>query len=115
MSWWFEVEAESAEMFAAAADAAFKAAVDQHPAVFAEAEVNAQVSAAIAAAVSMVKAGVVGVGPVFAVLSGHANPGHAPRAGWANDEIRITLQSMMKLMVVEDESPVKPLGEASDI
>jgi hypothetical protein len=28
----------------------------------------------------------------FVSMSGHGNPGHEPTPGWANDEVRITIQ-----------------------
>lgn len=49
-----------------------------------------QFEAARAAAVQLVEAGAVGVDkPIRVTLSGHANPGHEPTEGWANDVVTV--------------------------
>jgi hypothetical protein len=47
------------------------------------------VTAAVAAANAIIASGVVGTGTVSATISGHANPGHAPTSGWANDCVTV--------------------------
>lgn len=48
-------------------------------------------NAAKDAAVALAASGVVGQGTVSGSLSGHANPGHVPTDGWANDCVTISL------------------------
>lgn len=48
-------------------------------------------TAAVAAAKAVIASGVVGAGHVSASISGHANPGHKPTKGWANDCINISI------------------------
>ena len=50
-----------------------------------------QFEAALAAAQSVLAAGAVGDTPVIVALSGHANPGHTKRDGWANDTLTISI------------------------
>lgn len=56
-----------------------------------EAEQRAQFEAAVEAAKALAE--VVGRpgDAVFVTLSGHANPGHGPRDGWAHEQISITV------------------------
>ena len=56
-------------------------------------ECGDQFDAAAAAAQSIIDSGVIGgEGKQFYVaMSGHANPGHEPRAGWANDAVTIQI------------------------
>jgi len=51
---------------------------------------------AVKAATEIVKSGVVGTGKVAGAISGHANPGHKPRAGWSNDSLTIFLYNYEK-------------------
>lgn len=55
-------------------------------------EVREQIVAAVSAIDALIKGGSCGGGPFIANINGHANPGHARRAGWANDFVSITLQ-----------------------
>jgi len=41
-------------------------------------------------------AGAVGAGNVNITLSGHANPGHQPRQGWANDYVSVHVSSVVR-------------------
>lgn len=61
------------------------------PAEIAEGESKAQFDAARAAAAAILQSGAAGAPWQECVvnLSGHANPGHAPRAGWALDCIGV--------------------------
>ncbi len=53
-----------------------------------------QVSAAIDAVEALLSSGVVGTeGDVHLTLSGHANPGHKPREGYANDFLAVNVAS----------------------
>jgi hypothetical protein len=54
-------------------------------------EVQNQLAAASAALDELIGRGAVGTGPWTANLSGHANPGHARRSGYAADSITVTL------------------------
>lgn len=51
-----------------------------------------QFEAALHAAQSILASGAVGDTPVSVTMSGHANPGHHKREGWANDQITISIQ-----------------------
>lgn len=58
-----------------------------------DAAAKEQGTAAIAVAKSLVDSGTVG-GSVFNVtVSGHANPDHKPRSGWANDALTVAVSS----------------------
>jgi hypothetical protein len=48
---------------------------------------------------------VVGEGNINVSLSGHANPDHKPRAGWANDYVMVNVSS-----VVRAEAPAEAGG-----
>jgi len=55
---------------------------------------NEQFDAALAAASSGMTR-VVGKGKVNVTLSGHANPRHEPREGWANDYVSVHVSSVV--------------------
>lgn len=78
--------------FPVACDDAVGAAKDLNLCVFANVETSEHVLLAADAAKALVASGAVGVGLVSAILSGHANPGHAPRPGWSHDYINVTVQ-----------------------
>lgn len=67
-------------------------------------EVDAQIRAARAAAAAVIDSGTVGQDANvpqgrkdFAIsISGHANPGHEPAQGWANDCINISISQKTK-------------------
>lgn len=72
-----------------------------------DAEATEQVSAAVAAAKGLISSGALGSGYTYSVsLYGHANAGHAPADGWANDSVTIT---------VTQSAPVPPTGEATGV
>jgi hypothetical protein len=52
-----------------------------------------QARAGIVAAKALVDSGFVGTGLVNASVNGHANPGHVPTRGWANDAVGISVSS----------------------
>lgn len=54
-------------------------------------EVKEQLEAACAALDELIASGAVGAGPWTANLSGHANPGHERREGFAAESINVTL------------------------
>lgn len=55
-------------------------------------EVAEQYEVAVAAALAIIASGSVGTTASLRVaLSGHANPGHGKREGWANDTITVTV------------------------
>lgn len=64
-------------------------------AVPATVEMDEQFEAALAAARSLYSAvreqGTVLPGGVNVVLTGHANPGHNPQPGWANDHVSVSV------------------------
>lgn len=51
------------------------------------------ITAAVASAKAVVDSGIVGTTKVNVSLSGHANPGHVPVKGWANDFVQIVVSS----------------------
>lgn len=53
-----------------------------------------QFDAALGAAKALLPT--VGEGLVNVILSGHANPGHRPRQGWANDTVHVTVTSVVQ-------------------
>lgn len=60
---------------------------------------DAQQAAAKAAAIGLLKSGAVGSleQSAFSVsLSGHANPDHAPRAGWSDDFITLNVSQIIE-------------------
>jgi len=62
------------------------------------AAMDEQFDAALAAASSGM-ARVVGEGNINVTLSGHANPGHKPREGWANDYVSVHVSSVVRAEV----------------
>lgn len=65
-------------------------------------EVEDQIKAARAAAMSLLDSGCVGAGEFFSVsISGHANPDHKPADGWANDSVSVNVR---QATMVEMES-----------
>jgi hypothetical protein len=92
MSWSFAVPAAPAEHFEANAADAQQHHLAANPTLIVEAA--QQIDEVIEAAVALVKSGAVGDGTVQATLTGHANPGHRPAAGWSNDSITIALYSV---------------------
>lgn len=89
MSWSFSVPDGAAEHFEANAADAQASYLSGSPTLADEAK--DQIAEAVEAAVTLVSAGVVGYGQVHATLTGHANPGHKPAPGWANDMVTISL------------------------
>jgi hypothetical protein len=71
--------------------AAFKASYSDHAEVYQA--MDEQFEAALNAARILLVRGTVGGGHVNVSLSGHANPGHKPRQGWANDYVMATVSS----------------------
>jgi len=55
------------------------------------AEAMESVQAAVAGLQTIIASGVVGTGTVSASISGHANPGHEPVQGWANDFLQVSI------------------------
>lgn len=67
-------------------DALRKQLVERYP------EAEDQIEAAITAAQAIVASGAVGPEEsLYVHLAGHANPDHAPRAGYANDTVAVTV------------------------
>lgn len=66
---------------------------------------SGQVDAAIAAAAAVVASGVVGTGTVTASFTGHANPGHAPVAGYANEVVAISIACADRYVAPEAPAP----------
>ena len=60
--------------------------------VFDTDETRDQVAAAASALDTLIQSGAVGTGPYFADLSGHANPDHEPRTGYAPESIHVSLR-----------------------
>jgi hypothetical protein len=95
MSWFVSVT----DADPATAEAALATAYDEYKTriVSTDPETDAgtdeQFAAAVAAAVAVVSGGVVGEGNVNLSLSGHANPGHKPRSGYANDAVTVAVTS----------------------
>ncbi len=71
--------------------AAFKANYSDHAEVYQA--MDEQFEAALNAARVLLVRGTVGGGNVNVTLSGHANPGHKPRQGWANDTVTVSVSS----------------------
>jgi hypothetical protein len=61
-----------------------------------------QVKSAHAAAKAIIDSGCVGSGPYYVGISGHANPEHKPREGWANDSVYV---SISQITAVPQTSP----------
>lgn len=81
-------------------------------------EVREAFDAAVTAAVDLIKSRVLGVGVKYnVVLSGHANPGHAPVDGWVNDCMTISISQLSPAAPVaapvEEIPPVAPTEDAS--
>lgn len=57
-------------------------------------ETRESLEAAKAAALALAASGVVGRGRVTGSLSGHANPGHVPTEGYANDCVTVSLSAL---------------------
>jgi hypothetical protein len=91
MSWSFQVSPVPVDEFEEAIDAARSAAQSNIEA--SNADGADQADAAVAAAKHIVASGTVGGEgvKVAATLSGHGNPGHAPKAGWSNDSVSVNV------------------------
>jgi hypothetical protein len=98
MSWSFSVPPTAAGDFADALNAAAQSQIDAIVGYdsMTRAEQQAtfeQIHAAVAATKSIAASG--SIGPpshrFSATLTGHANPGHGPREGWANDIVTISV------------------------
>lgn len=91
MSWNVYTTSQTAatiEDTAREAFAAHQSAIDDDE----QRSVNAeQFEAGLHAAQSILASGAVGDGPAHVTLSGHANQGHRPRDGWANDTITVSV------------------------
>lgn len=96
MSWSAGVNPTQAKDFVAAINAA-----EYHDAEhMSSPESDAQLAAAKKAAVAMFKSGACGPldrGSYICNMSGHSNPEHAPRQGYANDSINVGVQ-MVELL-----------------
>lgn len=64
------------------------------------------IAGGIEAAKAAVATGSLGSGPVNVTISGHANPGHVPVKGYANDFLQVTITSAATL-------PSEPVEAAS--
>jgi hypothetical protein len=92
MSWSVQTTSQTAATIEAAARQLF--ATQQSTVSGTEEERAAtaeQFEAALAAAQAILASGAVGDTPVLVNLSGHANPGHTKRPGWANDTVTISI------------------------
>lgn len=58
--------------------------------------VEEQVVTAVDAALWGIRSGAVGDGPFTVSIAGHANPGHKPTAGYANDFLTCTVTQVGK-------------------
>lgn len=58
------------------------------------------IAAATSAAASIVASGAIGAGPVNVTINGHANPGHVPVKGYANDVVTVSVSSAASLPAV---------------
>lgn len=56
-----------------------------------DAAAKEQFEAVKAAVKTLVDSGTLGSGKVNITISGHANPGHKPTSGWANDAVTISV------------------------
>lgn len=96
MSWGISTSAQGAVAADGVADAIEKA-VDAYKATLASADTEPdpaaleQIDKAKAAALELVASGIVGTGTFYVSLSGHANPGHKPVKGWANDCVSVNV------------------------
>lgn len=104
MSWYLSGVTDTADKI----EASLTAAAETYEAGLAGNDVQLD-SAAMEAIAGAIKAAVAVV-PVVApdqevtvTLSGHANPGHMPTAGWANDTVTITVSNTAKLPPVVAE------------
>lgn len=64
---------------------------------FLVAPMDEQFEAALNVARVLLLRKVVGDGNVNVTLSGHANPSHRPRRGWANDAVTVTVTSAARV------------------
>lgn len=95
MSWSITFEAQHGD-WRAAADAAIAAMADDPQGDGTGNEVREQVGVAREALSTLVHSGFVGDALVRlrVSLSGHANPGHSPRDGYANDTISVSVSQV---------------------
>lgn len=80
--------------------------------------VQEQVDKAKATALAIVKSGVIGDADAhfFVSLSGHANPGHVPAEGWANDCISVSVsQATVATEPVEVEEDTSDQAEEQPV
>jgi hypothetical protein len=92
MSWSVQTTSQTAATIEAAARQLFN--VQQSTVSGTEEEraaTSEQFEAALSAAQAVLASGAVGESPVMVNLSGHANPGHVHRSGWANDTVTISI------------------------
>lgn len=95
MSYSFGIPSGSVADFEAAA----KAAADAYQANLAAQDyaldpaAQEAIAVGLAAAKAIVDSGAVGTGLVQGTIGGHANPGHKPVKGWANDSLTVTVYS----------------------
>lgn len=73
----------------------FVFATDPNPDVKVEQE--RQLEEAKVAVAELIESGVIGEGPFYVHIYGHANPGHQPIKGWANDALTLTIGNKKKL------------------
>lgn len=93
MSWSLSVPKTGVADFAATAAKAcddYRAGLAENDYQLDPAAVEAMTKAAEVAK-AIVDSGIVGTGTVTASLSGHANPGHQPTSGWANDFVTVSV------------------------
>lgn len=76
------------------ADALQKTKADYVAEVDLSVDALAQIDAAVTAAVALAAAVDDGTSPISVSLSGHANPGHRPTQGWANDCVTIYVNNV---------------------
>ena len=93
MSWNYSVNGVTKEN----ADAALNAAAEEQIIDIMRGdsgeEMMAQAEQSTYAAVAIIESGCLGDGPFFVSLVGHANPGHEPRDGWADDAVSISISA----------------------
>ena len=91
MSWSVQAPSQTAATLEGAARQKYEEFVSHRGDDEAGSAADEQFEAALAAARTIVESGAVGESAVRVSLSGHANPGHAKRDGWANDTVTVSI------------------------
>lgn len=110
MSWYISTTSQTAETLEATARPLYEAFRADHGDSEANEAMDDQFEIALSSAKAMLASAALGSGPCAVTLSGHANPNHLPRPGWAHDTLSITVNQQLRRSPAPTRLPPVPVS-----